>query len=451
MRRRLSVALLASTCLRGLGGEAQAQSKGDEAIKVCESQRAPFVQMRARNREIIGGRVVTGALVGALGGALVGNAATQGQSSDTRRTATIAGAFLGGIAGGVDQYLAAKREITQDARELSRLIDTDARGTASRIESMITSINATGDCRQRQIAVWEQRLVATRTEYVRREAARAEALAAAPDDKTRRAVQGANKREAQTDGRVLAQMKTEEALIKAAINDDKALFNDVLQYFENDILAIAEAQARVEGTSTASIRGPAETYVAEVIPPAILASNSGVGSSSSAFGSSSSAFGSPASQPILASTPSAPPLPAAPPVYLQAATQLRATPAPQGVVLASLPLGAAVQNLGATEEAPAWIKVEHGGKIGYVLAARIGVAPPAGAKRPPTATAKAAPPLPPVWQAQVRRPNVKAANGQQAALMAQRDAYAQADAMTLSALGRLEMAVRQGNQVAGPP
>ncbi|MBK8200575.1 MAG: hypothetical protein IPK75_19745 [Acidobacteria bacterium] len=110
-------------------------------------------------------QVTKGVLVGVLGGGLVGGLATQGQSNDTQTTAMIAGAVIGGFAGGIDQYLAAKRQITQDNAELVRLIDSDAAGYATRLDNVITSIQPTGDCRANQIDTWEKRLIATRTEF----------------------------------------------------------------------------------------------------------------------------------------------------------------------------------------------------------------------------------------------------------------------------------------------
>ena len=357
-----------------------AQSRNVEAVAVCEAQRAPFVQIRKRNNEQLAGRTVVGILGGVVAGAGIGAAATADQSADTQRQAMVVGAVIGAIAGGVDQYLDAKRQITQDNRELSRMIDADARGHAGRVNALIAAINATGDCRQTQISTWEQRLIATRSEFAQREQARAAALSAAPDDRARRTVERENRRAAQADGRILQQMGEEERMIRAAIADDKKLFEDVLQYFDSDIMAMAEAQARVEGTSPASLRGPAEAYTVQVIPPAILASASAFQSSGSGFGSSGSAFGGPA-------------------------------PAPSAARVAPQPPAAAPPRAGR------------------------------GAARP----AAAAPPPP--WQAQIVRPQMRAANGHQAALIAQRDAAASASATTQSSQARLQLALQRGAEI----
>jgi hypothetical protein len=371
MRAGVLTMLAVSSCLAAMVPAAHAQSRSDTndaAVAVCETQRSPFFEIRERNREQIRMQVARGVLVGVLGGGLAGGLATQGQSNDTQRTAIIAGAIIGGLAGGIDQYLDAKRQITQDNRELARLIENDARGYASRIDGLVASIRSTGECRRNQIATWEQRLISTRTEFANREAARETALAAAPDDRARRSLERDNRRASQADGRFLDLMDREQAAIQAAIADDRELFDDVLKYFDDDIMAIAEAQARVEGTSTASLRGPAEAYTVEVVPPAIMASASNFGSSSSAFGSSGSAFGAPA----------APAAPAGPDPALLAAAD---------------PTDGSV----------------------------------------------------PAWQAQVRRgTSVSASNGHQAALVAQRDARAEATAASQTSQARLQVAVARG-------
>jgi uncharacterized protein YcfJ len=290
--RRFSTAF--AFAVLAITSTAQADAKDSDAIGVCAAQRAPLEQIRKQNRDQMRMQVTKGVLVGVLGGGLVGGLATQGQSNDTQTTAMIAGAVIGGFAGGIDQYLAAKRQITQDNAELVRLIDSDAAGYATRLDNVITSIRTTGDCRANQIDTWEKRLIATRTEFANRDAARAAALQAAPDDKARKSIEKDNKKAAKSDAKVLEQLDREEAMITAALADDKELYGDILKYFDTDIMAMVQAQAQVEGTSTASLRGPAEAYAVEVIPPAILAASAPVGSSTSAFGSTTSAFGAPA-------------------------------------------------------------------------------------------------------------------------------------------------------------
>lgn len=447
MSRKLMCGLLVSASVVAFTAPAAAQSRGTEAVDVCASQRSPFVQLRDRNREQIVGRTVTGVLGGALAGGLLGGAVTQNRSTEDQNRAMAVGAVLGGLAGGVDQYLEAKRQITQDNRQLARLIDEDARGQAGRVGALVTAINSTGSCRQSQITTWEQRLIATRTEFVNREQARAAALAAAPDDRARRALERDQRRAAREDRNVLEQMGREEAQIRAAIENDGKLFADVLQFFDSDIMAMAEAQSRVEGTSPASLRGPAEAYTVQVIPPAILAAQTGFSSGASAFGSSGSAFGGrPAAPPVAVAPPPPPPPPAAPPVYIQSSTQLRETAAAQGRVMAALPPGTPVQNMGVAQGAPGWIQVQHDGRTGFIQAARVGVAPPAGA-RAVAASAAPAPPTVPPWQAQIVRPQVRASNGHQAALIAQRDASAEASAVTQTATARLQYAVQRGNEI----
>jgi hypothetical protein len=296
----LAGALVLATTTAGLSGAAPAaaQSRGNEAIGVCEAQRQPFVQIRERNRETIRNRVIQGVAVGLLGGALAGGTAARGQSDGTQRTAMIVGAVIGGVAGGMNQYIEAKQQITNDNREIARMIDADARGYAGRIQSLTNAINTTSECRQNQIDIWEQRLIATRTEFSNRVSARAQALAGAVDDRARRTMERDNSRAEREDRRVLEQMDREQAMIQEALRNDRELFADVLKYFDDDIMAMAQAQAQVEGTSTASLRGSAEAYTVEVIPPAILAATGPAsGSSGSAFGSGSSAFGSAAAAP----------------------------------------------------------------------------------------------------------------------------------------------------------
>ncbi|MCY1647790.1 SH3 domain-containing protein [Caulobacter sp. SL161] len=380
---------------------------------------------------------------------MAGGIATRGQSENTQKTGILGGALLGGVAGGVDQYLDAKRQITQDNRQLVRLIDEDARGQAGRVGSMITSINSTGKCRQDQINSWEQRLLSTRTEFVEREKARAGALTSAADDKARRTIQRDNDRAARLDRQVLEQMGREEAQIRAAIKDDEKLYADVLKFFDSDIMAMAEAQARVEGTSPASLRGPAEAYTVQVVPPALLAAQA-FSSTQSAFGGSGSAFpsGRPASPAPVAAAPPPPPPPS---LYLQSTTQLRATAAAQGRAVASLPPGTPVVRLGEAEGAPGWIEVMHDGKTGFIQASRIGPAPPAGLARTNAGATRQTPVVaaaaPPPWQAQIVRPQMSATNGHQAALIAQRDAAAEAQAATQSAEARLQLAVQRGNEI----
>lgn len=453
MRRVLAFIICSSTTAFAVPTAVTAQSRSEDAIAVCATQRAPFVTMRSRNREEIVGRTVTGVLGGALAGGLLGSAATQNQSSKAQRNATAVGAVLGGLAGGIDQYLDAKRQIAKDNRELMRMIDDDARSQAGKVGSLISSINATGTCRQNQVNAWEQRLIATRTEFVQREKARAAALAAAPDERTKRNVEKENRRLAKEDGRVLELMGREEAQIKGAIEDDAKLFADVLQFFDNDIMAMAEAQSRVQGTSTASLHGPAEAYTVQVIPPAILAAQSTFTSGQSAFGqsafgSSSSAFAS-SSAPASASraTVTTPISSGPPPVYTQSTTGLRATATAQGKVIVNLPPGTELQSLGEADGAPGWIEVTHEGRSGFVQATRIGPKRPAGLavndKAPTAARAVAVPP----WQAQIVRPQVRASNGHQAALIAQRDANAEAQATTQTGLARLQYAVQRGNEI----
>ncbi|WP_428150849.1 hypothetical protein [Brevundimonas sp.] len=299
--------LLVAATLGGMATPTVAQSRGNEAIAVCESQRRPFFDIRQRNRETIRNRVIQGVAVGLLGGGLLGSAAGQGQSAGTQRTAMIVGAVIGGVAGGMNQYIAAKQQITDDNREIARMIDADAGGYAGRIQALTNSINATSECRQNQIAVWEQRLIATRTEFAAREAGRAAASAAAPDDRARRTIEREGARAARDDRRILDQMTREQTMIQDAMIDDRNLFSDVLKYFDDDLMAMAQAQALVEGTSAASLRGSAEAYSVEVVPPAILAattaSSGAFGSSSSAFGSSASAFGGSVPQPATTAVP----------------------------------------------------------------------------------------------------------------------------------------------------
>jgi outer membrane lipoprotein SlyB len=361
----IAVAALAAASIVALAPPAMGQSRSDSAaaVSVCESERQVFSDIRERNREAIRNRVIQGVAIGILGGGALGGVATQGADSDTQRTAMIVGAVVGGIAGGVNQYIAAKQQITNDNREIARMMDADARGYAGRIQSLTGSINSTSLCRQNQIAVWEQRLIATRTEFANREAARAAALAAAPDDRTRRQLERENRRASRDDRRILDQMDEEYAMIASAIADDRELFSDVLQYFDDDIMAIALAQAQVEGTSAASLRGSAEGYTVEVVPPAILAS---AAASSSNFGSTSSAFGG-----------SAPAQTAAPSVDLSDPT---------------------------------------------------------------------------IYQAQIRAPAAAGApvNGHQAALYAQRDALAVANASDQTNRARLQLALARGAQVQVP-
>lgn len=368
MRRTAAVL---SVALLSFAATAHAQGKDSDAIAVCASERAPLEQIRKQNRDQMRMQVTKGVLVGVLGGGLVGGLATQGQSNDTQTTAMIAGAVIGGFAGGIDQYLAAKRQITQDNAELVRLIDSDAAGYATRLDSVITSIRTTGDCRQNQIGTWEQRLIATRAEFANRDAGRQAALLAAADEKARKAIEKENKKAAKADGKVLEQLDREESLIKAALDDDKELYGDILKYFDTDIMAMVQAQAQVEGTSTASLRGAAEAYTVEVVPPAILAATTSVGSSTSAFGSTSSAFGAPAA-------PAAPPKP-------------------------DLSLLAA--------------------------------ADPADGSTP-------------AWKAQVLRPETASTvNGHQAALVAQKNAGAEAQAAMQTADARLKVALARGEMV----
>lgn len=435
MASRFATGWMLTVSLVALAGNVQAQSRNNEAIAVCEAQRAPFVQIRERNREQIVGRTAVGLLGGALVGGALGAAATQNQSKDTQRSAMIAGAVLGAAAGGINEYLDAKRQISQDNREIARMIDSEARGHAGAVGALANSINSIGACRENQINTWEQRLIATRTEFVRREQARAAALAAAPDDRTRRNVERDNRKAAQADNRVLEQMGREEQQIRLAISDDKKLFDDVLQFYDNDIIAMAEAQARVQGTSPASLRGPAEAYTVQVIPPAIMASQSAFGGTGSAFGGSS---------PARTFTPPPPAPPAGPPPsYVQQATPLREIATAQGRVITSLPAGTAVQLTGSP--VGLFQPVTYQGRTGFVLTARLTSTPPAGIR---TAVA---PPPPPPWRAQIQRTQFTPTNGHQAALVAQRDAAATANATTQTGQARLQYAVQRGNEVVVGP
>ncbi|MFN3606158.1 MAG: hypothetical protein ACK4SS_03025, partial [Cypionkella sp.] len=248
-----------------------------------------------------------GALLGVLGGVAAG-AQVRNDNGGSSTTAMVLGGLIGGTAGGYLGYLDAKRQITNDNRELVKLINSDAQGYATRVQAMITSIRSTGDCRQGQITTWGMRLDATRREFSAREAARAEALAAIADPKARKKTERDSAKAAAADRKILAQMDTERDLIEAAIRDDKKLQDDVLKYFDIDISGMAQAQAEVEGTSPASLRGAAEGYVVEVKPPAILASlGPGGSSTSSAFGSTGSAFGGGSSAPGLSAPPAAAP------------------------------------------------------------------------------------------------------------------------------------------------
>ncbi|MEI6418049.1 MAG: hypothetical protein WCO82_03170 [Sphingomonadales bacterium] len=356
--------------------------------------------MQKRYKQQISERTTKGILGGLAAGLLAGALATKTSNSGPSTAGLVIGGLVGAATGGYIEYLAAKRQITQDNRELSRLIDADAKGYTSRIQVLADSIKATGKCRQDQISTWQQRLDATRAEFVRREAARAATVAAAADDKARKALQKTTGAEAKADGKIMAQMDVERGLIEAAINDDKKVQDDVLRFFDNDINAMAQAQAEVEGTSEASLRGPAEAYVVAVAPPAILAQASNLaGSTGSAFGSATSAFGGsaapPAPTPVAAALP--PPPPPAPVVTQAAATAKPVAPGKKGV--ASKPSQAK---------------------------AVVAAAPP--------------PPPPQPWEATITRPDIKPANSHQAALIAQRDAGAESQAAMLSGLARLKMA-----------
>lgn len=295
MRTKVCVNLLLATSLLAspFSQPAFAASKAEkqEAIAVCEFQRTAFEQVRERNKEQTRGKGLGGALLGALAGVAAG-AQVRNNGGGSSTAAMVIGGLAGATAGGYLGYLDAKRQITQDNRELVSMIDKDARGYATRIESMVSSIRSTGECRQNQITTWSMRLDATRKEFARREAARAELEAAAPDDKARKKIERSNKKEAKADAKVMEQMDDERDLIELAIRDDKELQDDVLKYFDVDIAGMAQAQAEVEGTSTASLLGGVDSYVVDVRPPAILASSGSVGgSTASAFGSTSSAFG----------------------------------------------------------------------------------------------------------------------------------------------------------------
>jgi hypothetical protein len=239
------------------------------------------------------------------------------------------------------------------------LINNDARGQASRISSLTSSITAVGQCRQSQVATWEQRLTSTRTAYVEAEADRAAALAAAADAGARRRLEGQQRRERREDQAALRLMTTEQTALNSAIRDDEKLFDDVLKHFDTDLRAMAEAQARVQGTSVASIRGPAETYAVEVLPPAILAGQ----------------------------------------------------------------LAAAAPSTGSDS------------------AIRRRNAPP---------VAPVAPQMTEEWESRIRRgtPAPTPTNGHMEAQIASVDARAQAQAQSLSSLGRLALAVQRGNQIA---
>lgn len=287
---------------------AQTRSQTDAAIAVCAAQREPIVKLRDRYRQTINEAMLRGAAIGALAGAGLGAAVTSGNKDGKGQgKAAIIGAVLGGIAGGVDQYIAAKRQITEDNRQIARMIDADARSYVGNVTAIATAINAVGKCRERQIETWEQRLVATRTEAVKRQEARNARLTAAVDPATRKTIERENKKEAEGDAKILKSMGTESAATQAAINDDKKLFDEILKFFDQDIMKMAEAQAMVEATSTASIRGSADAYVAEVIPPALMANTGNLGSSQSAFGNSGSAFGSSAPAPAPTQTAALPP------------------------------------------------------------------------------------------------------------------------------------------------
>ncbi|WP_197426427.1 hypothetical protein, partial [Erythrobacter sp. CCH5-A1] len=284
--------LAASTMLLPAGAMAQSQApKLKDAIAVCESQRTPFVQIRDRNREQTGGKAMVGALIGALGGVAAG-AQVRNSDGGSSTTAMVLGGLIGATAGGYLGYLEAKRQITSDNRELVKLINSDAQGYASRVQGMIGSIRSTAECRQGQITTWSLRLDATRREFDARESARAATLAAITDPKQRKKAEKDSSKASAADRKILAQMDVERDLIEGAIRDDKKLQDDVLKYFDIDINGMAQAQAEVEGTSPASLRGAAEAYVVEVKPPAIMASlGPGGSSTSSAFGSAGSAFG----------------------------------------------------------------------------------------------------------------------------------------------------------------
>ncbi len=394
---RCSTALLLLSA--PIAASAQKPRPVDAAISACAVQRTPFVQLQQRYKKEISERttrgVLTGLAAGLLGGALASKTSTSGPST----AGLVIGGLVGAAAGGYIEYLAAKRQITEDNRELARLIDADARGYSSRIQVLADSIKSTGKCRQDQIATWQQRLDATRAEFARREAARAATLAAAADDKARKLLMKTTGAEAKADGKIMAQMDVERGLIEASINDDKKVQDDILRFFDNDINAMAQAQAEVEGTSQASLRGPAEAYVVAVEPPAILAQATAIGgSTASAFGSATSAFGGsaapPAPPPPVAALP--PPEPVATPVAVKA--------------------GAA--NKSSSSKTPP-------------------------SKSAPTKTVVAAAPAPPPplpWEATITRPNIKPANSHQAVLIAQRDATAESQAAMLSGLARLKIA-----------
>ena len=287
-RLALSASFLASATVHPAMAASTAEK---EAIAACDLQRTPFVQVRERNREQTSGKSLGGALLGALAGVAAGSQ-VRNDNGGSSTTAMVIGGLAGATAGGYLGYLDAKRQIAKDNRELVSMIERDARGYATRIEAMVGSIRSTGKCRQEQITTWSLRLDATRREFSAREAARAEALAAAVDDKQRKSVKKSNDRQAKDDAKVMKQLDVERGLIETAIRDDKKLQDDVLKYFDIDIAGMAQAQAEVEGTSTASLLGGIEGYVVEVRPPAILASlGSSAGSTSSAFGTSGSAFG----------------------------------------------------------------------------------------------------------------------------------------------------------------
>lgn len=393
------VILLSATTILPADAMAQGQvPKLGEAVAVCETHRTPFVQIRDRNREQTRGKAMVGALIGVLGGVAAG-AQVRNSDGSSSTTAMVLGGLIGGTAGGYLGYLEAKRQITSDNREIAKLINSDAQGYASRIQGMIGSIRSTSDCRQGQITTWSQRLEATRREFGAREAARAASLAGVSDPKERKRLERESAKASAADRKILAQLDVERDLIEGAIRDDKKLQDDVLKYFDIDINGMAQAQAEVEGTSPASLRGAAEGYVVEVKPPAILA-NIGPGGSStrSAFGSSGSAFGD-------------------------------SSPTPPGTLA---PLSAPPPAAEAPPPAPAPAKGKSKGK-------KVAEAPP-----PPPP-----PPPPEPWQAVIVRPKVTATNGHQAALIAQRDARAESDAATQSALARLKMVYQTPGKTPG--
>ena len=132
-------------------GASPLEAKYLDAADVCASQREPLVRSKDDYT-----KVIWGAALGALSGAIIGGAAKGGKGA-------AAGALIGGAAGAAAGYLATLQQNAKNQQELQAAINSDVRDANGEVGKLRTAMRELTSCRQREMQTLERDIRAGRS------------------------------------------------------------------------------------------------------------------------------------------------------------------------------------------------------------------------------------------------------------------------------------------------